>query len=131
MAASLLLAAALATASAAHASDAEKERAEAPEAAAVSHAGIRYQAPPFTRAEGLPHNGGYVEAVDEASGRRRWIVEVVPPLPDDGMEQDKREVFITQLKLMRGNRHLLVVDERGRQYRLDLRSLCARRLAGP
>lgn len=115
----------------AQASDVDKERADVPESAAVSHAGIRYQAPPFTRAEGLPHNGGYVEAIDEGSGRRRWIVEVVPPLPGVGKEQDKREVFISQLKLTRGNRQLLVVDERGRRYQLDLHSLRVRPLKGP
>lgn len=107
---------------------AEKERAEVPEAAPVTAGGVRYQAPPFTRAQGLPRNGGYVEAVDTHSGRRLWIVDVVGPAPDDGREGDKQDCFITALALSTDGRHLEVTDERGRRYRLDLHSRRVRRL---
>ncbi len=106
----------------------QKERAEVPQAAPVSAAGVRYQAPLFTRAQGLPQNGGYVEAVDQGTGQRRWIVMVVRARPDDGKEQDKRDSFITELKLAPDGKHLLVTDERGQQYRLDLRSRRVTRL---
>jgi hypothetical protein len=119
---SLAFAAALVAGCAAAAPDPDKERAEVPEAAAVSANGVRYQAPPFARALGLPHNGGYVEAIDESTGQRRWIVEVVPPRPDAGQEQDKRDIFIVALKLSPNGEQLLVTDELGRYYRLDLRS---------
>lgn len=100
------------------AASAEKERADVPDAAPVTVAGVRYQAPMFTRTQGLPRNGGYVEAVDAQTGKRRWLLDVVGPTTDDGKEGDKRDVFITELKL--AGRHLQVTDERGRQYRIDL-----------
>jgi hypothetical protein len=100
----------------------EKERADVPEPAAVSARGVRYQAPPFTRLYGLPHNGGYVEAIDERTGLRIWIVRVAGRQLSDGKEQDKQDVFITRLELEANGAHLLVVDERGQQHRLDLRT---------
>ncbi len=106
----------------------EKERAEVPQPAPVSAAGVRYQAPLFTRSQGLPQNGGYVEAVDEVTGQRRWIVKVVRARTDDGKEQDKRDVFITELKLTPDGKRLLVTDERGQSYRLDLRTRRVTRL---
>ena len=121
------MAAALALSSFCSAADVEKERAEVPEAAAVSAAGVRYQAPSFTRTEGLPRNGAYVEAIDEASGVRLWIVEVVAPPADDDREQDKRDVFISKLELLTDGRTLLVIDERGRVYVLDLETLRVRK----
>jgi len=99
---------------------AEKERADVPEPAPVMVGAVRYQAPAFTLAQGLAHNGGYVEAVDAASGRRRWIVDVLGPPVRDGKENDKTDVFIATLALAPGGRSLLVTDERGRQFRLDL-----------
>ena len=100
------------------AASAEKERADAPEATPVTVAGVCYQAPVFTRTQGLPRNGSYVEAVDAQTGKRWWLLDVVGPQADDGKEGDKRDVFITELKL--AGRHLQVTDERGRHYRIDL-----------
>lgn len=107
----------------------EKERADLPEPAAVTVDGIRYAAPPFTRAQGLPHNGGYVEAIDARTGKRRWIVDVIGAPRDKGMEGDKQDVFITELALDANRQHLLVTDERGRRWRIELRSLHVERLS--
>lgn len=98
---------------------AEKERAEVPEAAAVSHAGVRYEAVLWGRARGLPQNGGYVSAVDEKTGKERWIAKIYDADPDDGKEADKRDVFITEMTLEADGRHLRVTNERGAVFRLD------------
>jgi hypothetical protein len=109
----------------------EKERADVPEPAAVSVHGVRYQAPPFMRLKGLPHNGGYVEAIDELSGRRLWVVRVVERKTNDGKEQDKQDIYIAQIRLEAGGRHLFIVDERGRQHRLDLRTRRVEHMPAP
>lgn len=116
---------------AAAAASTSKERADVPEAAPVTAAGVRYQAPLFTRTQGLPRNGGYVEAVDVRSGQRQWLRDVVGPLPDDGKEADKRDVFLTQLSLSLDGRQLRATDERGRRYHIDLRSRKITRLGAP
>jgi hypothetical protein len=116
------LALALLAPAAARADGADKERTEVPEPAPLVVGRVRYQAPAFTQAQGLAHNGGYVEAVDAATGARRWIVDVLGPPARDGKETDKTDVFIATLALAPGGRALLVTDERGRRFRLDLRT---------
>lgn len=108
---------------------ADKERAEIPEVAPVAAGGVRFQAPPFTRVAGLPRNGGYVEAIDIASGRRLWLVDVVGPQPDDGKEGDKQDLFLTELRLSADGRALLLADEAGRRYRMDLATRKVRALS--
>ena len=111
------------------AASAEKERADMPEATPVTAAGVRYQrsdvhAHARAATQGLPRNGGYVEAVDAQTAKRRWLLDVVGPQTYDGKEGDKRDVFITELKL--AGRHLQVTDERGRHYRIDLHTRAGR-----
>jgi len=97
-----------------------KERAEVPSATPVTVAGVRYEAPPFTRTLGLPHNGGFVIAYDAASGSRLWAAQVYGLSGSDKMEQDKREVFIVDLHPESDGQHLVVTDERGRRWKLHL-----------
>jgi hypothetical protein len=112
--------------------DQDKERAEPPaEVPPLVWRGVRYDAPRFTRTLGLAHNGGYVRAIDLKTGQPRWMVEVFEPLPDDGKEADKREVFITHLRLSKDRRHLLVTDERRRRARVRLDTGAVQRLDAP
>ena len=76
---------------------AEKERSEIPEPAPVTVGGVRYEAVPFARMRGHPHNGGYVAAVDAASGQELWLLEVYSIAYDNEREQDKQDVFIEEL----------------------------------
>jgi hypothetical protein len=97
-----------------------KERAEVPSATPVTVAGVRYEAPAFTRTLGLPHNGGFVIAFDAASGNRLWTAQVYGLSGPDKMERDKREVFIVDLRPDPDGQHLVVTDERGRRWKLHL-----------
>jgi len=94
-----------------------------PEPTPVLLGGLRFEAPPWTRSRGLPQNGGYVSAVDVSSGVERWITKIYDALPDHGKEVDKRDVFITVLKAAPDASSLLVTDERGRRFQLNLVSL--------
>jgi hypothetical protein len=100
----------------------EKERADTPVPKSVSHAGVRYEALAWGRARGLAQNGGYVLAIDEQTGIERWIVKIYDARIDDGKEQDKSDVFITSLAFDAHKRYLLIVNERGDAFRLDLRT---------
>lgn len=107
----------------------EKERSEVPEVAPITLAGVRYEAPPWGRMQGLPQNGGYVVATDTRTDRVLWRVRVYKSQPKVEMESDKQDVFITTLQLEPGHRALRIEDERGRHYRLDLRTRRVTRLA--
>ena len=68
--------------------------------APVSLEGRRYEAIEFGKARGLGQNGGYVAAIDEASGRELWIQRVYRIRYDRRLEGDKQDVFITGLTVL-------------------------------
>jgi hypothetical protein len=90
--------------------------------APVSFEGRRYEAIPFAKARGLGQNGGYVAAIDEASGRELWVQRIYRVSYDRGHEGDKQDVFITGLTVLPTEHALRIENERGARYRLDLRT---------
>ena len=90
--------------------------------APVSFEGRRYEAIQFGKARGLGQNGGHVAAIDAASGHELWVQRVYAIRYDRGREGDKQDVFITGLTLLPAARALLIENERGARYRLDLRT---------
>jgi hypothetical protein len=90
--------------------------------APVSFEGRRYEAIDFGKARGLGQNGGYVAAIDEASGREVWVQRIYAIRYDRGREGDKQDVFITGLTLQPAEHALRIENERGERYRLDLRT---------
>lgn len=104
-------------------SDREKERIEVQQVASVSHAGVRFEAVPWGRTRGFPHNGGYVAAINEKTGNELWVVKIYDTQPAvDGKEQDKAEVFITALALSPDKKYLRIVNERGATFQLEIKS---------
>jgi len=63
---------------------------------------------------------GFVEAIDTVSGRKLWETRVYYVFIDPRGERDVQDVFITSLQVEAGS--LLVRNEAGRTYRLDLRT---------
>ena len=102
--------------------EAAKKRLAPEPVAPVSFEGRRYEAIDFGKARGLDQNGGYVAAVDEASGRELWVQRVYRIRYDRGLEADKQDVFITGLTLLPAERVLVIENERGMRYRLHLRT---------
>jgi len=95
----------------------------APEPVApVSFEGRRYEVINFGKARGLEQNGGYVAAIDEASGNELWVQLIYRIRYDRRIEGDKQDVFITGLTLAPRARALSIENERGARYRLDLRT---------
>ncbi|OMH26245.1 hypothetical protein [Motiliproteus sp. MSK22-1] len=88
----------------------------------VSKAGIRYEALVWGRERDLGQNGGYIIAFDENSGDELWILKIYNVDYDNDMEQDKQDVFITKLSLSWISNQLKVKNERGEQYRVDLKT---------
>ena len=117
-----LLAAATALVAAAVAMPGEAKRLAPDPVAPVSFEGRRYEAIQFGKARGLGQNGGHVAAIDEASGRELWVQQVYRIRYDRGLEGDKQDVFITGLTLVPAAHALLIENERGARYRLDLRT---------
>jgi hypothetical protein len=117
-----LLAGTMALVAASVAMPGEAKRLAPDPVAPVSFEGRRYEAMPWGKARGLGQNGGYVAAIDEASGRELWVQRIYAVRYDRGLEGDKQDVFITGLTLVPAARALLIENERGARYRLDLRT---------
>lgn len=81
--------------------------------------GIEYSVPDFSsKAEGMKHNGGYVEAKDLKTGARIWLKEIYKPKVDGLLETDVQDVFIKSMRLE--GRHLKIVDENGVSYKVPI-----------
>ncbi len=106
----------------------EKERADVPSAEPVTVGTVRYEAPLWTRARGLPQNGGYLEAFDTRTDQSLWLIQVYAISSNSGQEADKQEIFITRMTPDHAGQHLIVEDERGRCWRVDLTSRRVTRL---
>ena len=82
--------------------------------------GVRFEAPSDGKAKGLGQNGGFVVAHDAASGAELWTAKVYTITYAANMEGDKQDVFIIDMKPSPDARALLVADDRGRRWRIDL-----------
>ena len=89
---------------------------------AVSFEGRRYEALNFGKSRGLGQNGGHVVAIDEATGRELWVQRIYRIRYDRQIEADKQDVFIIGLTLLQAAHALLIENERGARFRLNLRT---------
>lgn len=87
----------------------------------------RYEAPFNGKARGLGQNGGIVTAVDSSTGAELWVVVVYPITYAPNLDADKQDIFIIDMSASSDGKALIVNDERGRRWRIDL----ATHTAGP
>lgn len=100
-----------------------KKRSAPVQVEPVFFEGVRYEVLHWGRSRGLNQNGGYVVAVDEKGAVvRRKLIKVYDVVYSGDMEQDKLDVFITQLLLDKEARALIVDNEKGEKYIIDLKS---------
>ena len=85
----------------------------------------RYEAPHWGKTLGFAQNGGHVSAVDIATGKRLWTVELYKIDYQPNMEADKQDIFIIEMKPSSDGRTLLVSDDRRRRWKVDLASHAA------
>lgn len=74
----------------------------------------------WAREEGFSQNGGVLRAVDTTTGATAWTLKVYDISYDAALESDVQDIFITSLKKPWLRNQLLVADERGRHWRIDL-----------
>jgi hypothetical protein len=98
------------------------KRAGPPAVAPIVTNGMRIVAVNESRKRGLPQNGGYLEALDRASGKSLWLLRVYQIDYDANMEADVQDRFIEKLELKADRKTVLVTDESGKRYEVDLQS---------
>ena len=97
------------------------KRVAPPEIAPVTVGGVKIEALHWGRERGLGQNGGYVVAVDPATGKELWTLKIYDVTYDGAKEEDVQDVFIASMRAV-DDRHVEIVDENGRSYLLDVTS---------
>ena len=100
----------------------EKADREVPKPKPVRAGAVRYEVVRNARMRGFEQAGGVVAAVDGKTGAELWALKVYAVAFEPGEERDVQEVYITALKVDADGRHLLVTDERGRVFAVDLQT---------
>ncbi len=96
-------------------------RTRPPEVEPISHRGVRYEQLRGAAAQGYEPHHGYLVATDEASGQRLWVSKVYAVEIDPNRETDVQVVFFRHMELDPDNQRLLIENERGRRFSVDLR----------
>jgi hypothetical protein len=90
------------------------KRAASPKVEPLVHQGVRYMA---------PNDDGrraYIQAWDVQTNKKLWELTVFTNRIDSKLEEDVQHVFIKTLRVRGGM--LIVTSERGKTYRVDLRT---------
>ena len=69
---------------------------------------------------GTGQNGGYIEVLDAKSGVKVWGLQIYKTNYEQHLEHDIQDVFITSIKINFWNTKLIVTDEMGRQYEVNI-----------
>jgi hypothetical protein len=95
------------------------KRAAPAKVAPVTIGGFRFEAIHWGKARGLGQNGGYIAAIDPASGKEAWTLKIYHVAYEGDLEGDVQDVFIKSMSKTLFGQKLNVADERGRAYVVD------------
>jgi hypothetical protein len=96
----------------------------------VVHAGVRYEQDMQSGKHGGDQPGGYLVAIDPASGERLWMLKVYEvPTQADAPFQPGR--YFRSMRLAADGAHLEIENEAGGRYLVDLAARKAAWVAGP
>lgn len=98
----------------------ESAKRRAPAAKPVVHQGIRYEQLRRPQEHGYRQGGGVIGAVDLASGRMLWTLQLFETTFDPQEERDAQEVYLSELAIDAKAGLLLAVDERRRRWQVRL-----------
>jgi len=93
-------------------------RIPAGQVAPIDVAGVRYEPVRNGLVAGLDQMGGYLAAIDIASGRTLWTLKVYDNRRDPALEGDVQDVFFRSMTLQPDGK-LLVENERGARFVVD------------
>jgi hypothetical protein len=99
----------------------ESSKRRAPAAKPVTHKGIRYEQLRGAKSRGFGQSGGIIAAIDVASGRELWTLQLYATQYDPHEETDVQEVYIEEMRIDAKSDTLIARDERGRTFVVDLK----------
>jgi hypothetical protein len=98
----------------------ESAKRRVPKVEPVTAGKIRYEALRGARSRGFNQNGGVIAAVDTKTDKELWTLLVYETKYDANEEADVQDVFITRLKLADKGKTLVVENEKGKKFTVDI-----------
>ena len=98
----------------------ESAKRRAPTAKPVVHKRIRYEQLRRPAEQGFQQSGGVIAAIDEASGKQLWVVQLYQTAFDVNEERDAQEVYVKTLSINAKAGALIATDERRRRWQVSL-----------
>lgn len=92
-----------------------------PEVPPIEHEGVRYAQVVDGLRQGFDQSTGYLVATDVASDRKLWSVKVYEVEVVPGLELDVQRLYFKSMSLVPGRDELLVENESGGKYIVDLK----------
>ena len=100
----------------------ESAKRRAPTAKPVMHKGVRYEQMRRPQEHGFTQAGGVIAAIDQASGKQLWAVQLYQTVFDADEERDAQEVYVSQIGIDAKAGALIATDERKRRWQIELAS---------
>ena len=102
-----------------------------PKVEPVTYQGVRYEQDMQSYSHGGTQPGGYLVAVDPATGARLWMLKVyeVPASNTPGLSSPGR--YFRSMQLVPGRDELEIESEVGGHYRVDLKERKSTWISGP
>ena len=98
----------------------ESAKRRAPAAKPVVHKGIRYEQLRRPQEHGFKQSGGVIAAIEVASDKQLWAVQLYETVFDEKEERDAQEVYVSELKIEAKDASLIATDERKRRWQIKL-----------
>jgi hypothetical protein len=106
----------------------ETAKRQAPAAKPVVHKGIRYMQLRRPQEQGFTQSGGVIAAIDEATEKQLWVVQLYQTAFNVQEERDAQEVYLSELRIDAKNGMLIAIDERKRHWQISLTDRSVRQL---
>ena len=107
----------------------EASRAAPPVVPPVTHAGIRYEQLDDERLLGIDPDANYIVARDAGSNAVLWTLQIYRSEVVPGLETDVQAVYFKSMRLSADSAQLLIEDEIGRHFVVDLAARTVRQAA--
>jgi hypothetical protein len=104
------------------------KRRAPPKVAALTLDGVRYEQAVLPRSEAAGQRTGYLAAYRGASDERLWRVRVYELKVDPRLEADVQDVYFARMEASPDGREILVTNENGGRFAVDVRTHGVRRL---
>ena len=88
----------------------------------VIHDGIEYSADRSLKKKGYDQKGGFLQAKNLKTKKILWVKAVYTIDYDHNLEIDVQDIYIASISVSKDKKHLVIIDERGRRFKLDFKT---------